>query len=720
MADWVPPEYAAAMAAQQPPAAAPAQAQPNAAVQQAPAPQAAAAPPPWVPPEYAAMQAKAQAAQQAQQPVPTLSQAQAGATDAEAGMGAQLPAELAEGAQRAWGGIKQAGAAVHDVASYLTGIGKPDLGQRVTDTENARQQAAAKAHTDDPIFNAGSGMSQALIMAAPSIATDGLLSPTTGFLANLGRQSTMGATQGFLAFSPDNSKVKDAAIGGLVPAAIAAPAAAIPMAMNAVRTAINTASSATTDAVSNAKTVLGQNFPFTFSMDSGAPYARTLEGQSMNNKLQEAYKNIQQRFVAKFDQVMNLSVNSAVAPDMDSAFATGLKKAQDGIAGMRQGASKAYDDGMASAQKLSDQIQSPGSPGMARPGRTFNQSTGTWQAPQASGLQVPVTNLQAQLDVVAKQAHDPVALGGDIDPKFVSFLDGVKAQQGANPNMGAANIAYTLRGLTGIINREDSTPTTVALAHKLMDSLNHDLDLVPKGSQSDQVVQQILKTRADYQQSLTAMENLQNSATYKMFGLGPKQTVADPDTLLKTYAGFSPAKQKQVVGWMDQNSPQLLQAMRRQTVQNAVGAANVTSHAASNADVDPRQLIDHLFSDGKLATSGLWTPTQVKQLYAFRDGANVIANAPIPAAARNISTPAAAEIAPNLVSQSPIFIARQIARAVTGAKGADLFTDPQVYSMFYKLRNTSGSGQAAIRASLGAYINSNYGDGNANTQPQGQ
>lgn len=669
----------------------------------------------------------------AQQPAAQGFLASMAPTDAEANMpqaAARLGPEVAEGAKRALGGLAQAGGAEIDAARKVMGMAPIDASGGVTAQENQRQQQAIAAHPDDPIFNAGSTMGQGLVSMAPGLGLEKGLAASTTFFGNIARQSSIGALQGFLAFSPDNQKMLDTAIGGGVPLAIAPVASAVPAALNLVRKSILTASDATASALASAKTVLGDKFPFTFAMQSGAPYARTLEGQSMNNTLQDVYRTIQQKFVAKFQSVMGLSADSATAPSIDDAFAAGLKQAQDGIAGLRKSASQAYDQGMAQAQKLSDTIQTGTTPAGPRGPMTFTQggvpqtgSVGAWQT-KPQGFTMPVQNFSQQLNVVEQQAKDAVANGGDNDEKLISFIDAVKGSATANgalAPMNAKSVAGTLRGLTHLMMNEDSPPTTVALAHKMMDAMNSDLDLIPQGSQEGSVVGQILQTRDAYKQALTNMETLRQSATYKMFGLGNGQTQTNPEQLLNIFNGFNASKQRQVVGWMNANSPELLQSMRRQVVSAAVGNSGLNTFSASNSDVSSSKLIDSLFKDGKLASSGLWNADQIKQMYAFRDGANIIENVAIPGTGRNISTPGAAEVAPNVISMNPIFIARQLARGLVGLKGADMLTDPQALQYFTQLRNTSGPKQAAARAALGAYISTNYGQGASNdgTQQQG-
>jgi hypothetical protein len=69
------------------------------------------------------------------------------------------------------------------------------------------------------------------------------------------------------------------------------------------------------------------------------------------------------------------------------------------------------------------------------------------------------------------------------------------------------------------------------------------------------------------------------------------------------------------------------------------------------------------------------------------------------------------DIAPNLMSGSPIFVARQMARIMEGSdNAAKVLLDPEVYRGLLRIASTVGPAQVTARLMLAQYLSSEYPD----------
>lgn len=636
---------------------------------------------------------------------------------------------LGEGAKRFWAGIGQLGAGVHDAWDLFVWGRKSQNAAEYTAAENARQAAGqAAADTHGPEYGGGfQGGAVAGQTALTAAATAPIGAGSTGFLANVAKQGLAGTAAGALAFSPTNDKGSQALVGGGLGAALAVPAGAIPAAFNRVANAIRSTGARSEAAYQASKAVMGYGTPEaeatggepTLAMRTGSPAARSLEAQTFNARLQEKYQRISDYFATRFRSVFGLP--DAPPPALDDAFTAARSGAETAVNGMRRAASEAYDAGMARAAALSDQVLAPGEQAVTqRAGMTFQQggapvaSAGPPPTLQATGARVRATNFSQMLGVLSKQDADPVG-GSQVLPK--EWVSTVQARlQAGQGTLSVKDTAGVLRRLSGLRDADD--PQLRALANKLNDSFNTDLDLVAQdGSGAHPAVQQILDTRAAYKASQDSIRALQDTAAYRFLGLGPKDTQVDPADLVKRFSAFTPEKQDQIAAYMRANTPQLWGAMRGNVLATTAAAGLRRAGPAAMSEVSPSAMIDSLFGDGQvLRTSGLWTPQERMQFEGFRQAMRVLNNV----AERSNATGAGtviggADIAPNIVSRSAIFIARQAARVLTAGKGDYVFTSPTAVNYWTKIRNTSGPTQTAAIVGYANYLAS-LGGGQNNGQ----
>lgn len=635
------------------------------------------------------------------------------ATEAEEQQLKQLPvlgAGLSEGAKRFWGGLKQLGGDFSDAwNTYInptvnpqTGEGNtPTAGAEATAAENARREAASqealKRFGPGGQFgqNLVAGMTETGLDVAPAMATEGALGPTTTLTGNAARQAGLASLQALTAFSPTNDKSRDVALAGGTAgvAGLLNPVSVWSAAWNHVRKAFLTYGGRSEAAYQAARPIMGwgteqaaaNNEEPTLAMRAGLPTTRTLEAAGFNGKLQERYQAVRDAFLRKFNDVFQLPQQSAESPALDSAYQTVLNSATGTLKGLRRQASDAYSSGMNEAIRLA---QSNGS----------NSRMATVQVPELrSILNEIMGNQTEQLTERPDLALGPIAKLRAI----ITKQDG---------RLSVQDIAAKLRAWSQT-TLNSGNPSEIAITNKARSALYNDIDAyVQKGGKAEPALSQVLATRAGYRQSMQNIEALQQTAAYRFLGV-KSPTDVNPDNLVERFASFAPAKQRQVADFLRTNSPELLQLMRRKVVQDAANAATARINPASNSDVDVVGLLRQLYDDksGVLKTSGLWNKSEQEQMERFRQAAKVVLNVSPHEASGAGMIIGPAEIAPNLVSLSPIFGARQLARGIFLGHGADIFTDPTIYNDIMRIRKTSGPAQTAARTILSQYLAKTYG-----------
>lgn len=658
-------------------------------------------------------------------------------TDEASGFGAGLP----EGVKRAWGGVKQLGADLSDAGKTFfsgtpsrtapdqNGISQPlpsSSGAQATDAENQRQAQATAAQppAQQPGFGVGAATGQALAQSAIPVGGELGLGATAGrattYVGNALRQTALGAAGGAANFSPTNDKGADIAVGGAFGAGLSIlnPIAAIKAVLNKVGKATNAAATGSSAALDAAQPAMefgqGDNPSPTFAMATGAPTARTMEAGSFNGTLQNKYAELSDHFLDQFK--IKLDQPGVGGQTLDSSFLRAQTQADRSLSQLRRAASQDYEKGMSDASALASRVSNTTTP----PGpRTIDAGTGAVSPGSTTtiGARVQATNFQQQLNVIHAQDTDTIGGSGAMPKEWMqSVMDRLQQPDRPTGTLSVQDTAGVLRRLTAL--QQDDNPETRALASKLKDSFNTDLDLTANDSSaSHPAVKQVLDTRAAYNAAQNQIRGVEQSAAYRFLGMGPNDNVT-PEQLVGRYSALEPDKQAQVADYMRRNTPDLLQLMRRKVVSDATNAATQNASPASNSQVDVGSLVDSVFKNGQVRSSGLWNADELKMLESFRQGARVLSNVgqKVTGGAGTIVGPA--EVVPNIISANPIFASRQIARALQGAKGADLFTDPKLYSMFQRMnRATDGPTQAALRNAIVSRIGSVSGSDQTQSPP---
>jgi hypothetical protein len=193
-----------------------------------------------------------------------------------------------------------------------------------------------------------------------------------------------------------------------------------------------------------------------------------------------------------------------------------------------------------------------------------------------------------------------------------------------------------------------------------------------------------------------------------MLGVGGNADVT-AEQLLGRFQGLSPARQAEARGFMEGHAQPLLAQMKQAAVNDAVQKAGRVG-PASDSPQDIMRFVDALFDSRNgdmLRTHGLWTGQELQSINEVRDGLRVILNNPGPSAGRAGTALMPADVAPNLISRSAIFVARQAARWLTGSQGSRFFTDPTILEYVTRIRNTDGTAQTVARTALLQYLHDN-------------
>lgn len=609
---------------------------------------------------------------------------------------------VAEGAKQLVAGVKQFGSSIQD-AYKLFVQGKPirnesfdpKTGKRDTsllESSAEKQTVAAEllrqatdeaeAGQDKSVSLPGrrivAGATQMGALAAAPELLPGKAVTATGAIA---RNAAMGAASGSLVFNSDMDN-KDALVGALAAPVFGVIPSLAPAVKNWLGRGFSRAVSEgrTAARVANAEATL-PNTKFSLAQKTGIPELVSLQRSAYNSDMVNDFANQTDNFIS--DAVTALRQPVKAGQTLDNDFVAARTKADKALTELKRTASSNYERGVAAAEGMT--------PGF-----------------------VQVDGLRDAFGPIEKQSKDVLASGGrTIMPE--AFMSSLKktlfSEKGTARAMSSNELARAMKGLTALQKSED--PVQRAMASKLREGLDADLDhmqeTISTGGKADASIKQLLDTRAEYRRAMQAADQLGNSASYKLLGVNDQETGSD--TLLSKLKGMTPEKRTSVRTFMEANSPDLLVSMKQAAIDEAQKHAQ-TIRSAADSQQDLSQMLDSMF-DAKngydLRTSGIWNADELKVMEGIKDGLRVVANGrPLHGGAGTAIQPA--DIAPNLISRSEIFIARQAARILTGSKLSKFFFDEDLFKMLKTTnRSTTGGPTNMIaRAALLDRMQSDY------------
>lgn len=588
---------------------------------------------------------------------------------------------LVEGLQQVVAGGKQLYGAVSD---YFTGLDKAGRGARDKYTAQEMLRAATadaearEAGLDPDLRNTAAVASQAGTLA---IAPEAALPRATTVIGALGKNFLSGGLGAAFTFEPDTdleqegiqgSKKDDILWGGATSAVIGLPFSVKPAVMNEIgrslarvnregRTAARVA--AMQQVLPNTKVSLAQR--------TGVPELNYLEHRAYNLDQVNFFADQTDQFIADAANALKQPLRPGQTLAADAAV---MKEAMDDhIKSIKQVASQSYNYGISKAATL------------AGPDTT-----------------VPIQNFRNTIREVIDEAksYARVRETPPIKESYIAHLESLLAPD--KPAMTVPELSRTLKELTALQSSDD--PIAKALGTKLRNQgLEADLDALQVVPKTDQAITTLLDTRAEYRRAMNAAKALSDATVYKLLG-----DSTEPATMVANLRSYSPGKQEAVRDFLMKHNPSMLHSLRQEVVDDAVRQSG-TIRAGADSQLDLDKFERALFDGDRFQTSGLWTPKEMKRVDAIAQGLRVIKNTrPNVGSA---GTPIAPEdLAINLVSRSEPFMARLVARAFTGIKAAEMFTDPNIYKIMTQLnRSTTGSASnLAARAMLMSYLQENY------------
>lgn len=586
----------------------------------------------------------------------------------------ELRSGVTEGLARVKAGFQNVAANAKDVYDLFV-HGKPMPSGRFPNERSAH----AKANADETLRRAigkaqaqeqGVDLGERELLAS---ATEGLAlagaselavpMKATGMLGAMGKNAAMGATGAALASDPDDDSVKnDILIAAAAPPVLGLIPAFPAAVMNTIGKALRSGTSQRTmRAMEEAKNVL-PNVKYSLAQRTGIPEMATLEAGAYNSNLTKFYAD--QTDTAISDAVAAL--RQPIDADILSNKTISVKaRIEQELRRIQNTASSQWESGLAEAARLANRVE--------------------------GGARIPVGNMRNQFDVLAQQAEDPLAHleSAGLKRSTVQTLRSITS--GENPDISAQQLSSLLTGLTAM--SKSTNGEARAVASKLRKSLDLDLDTLRDQGMlaADDATKAILDTRAEYQRAMAAKKMFAGEATRKLFNVGGEEAV-NPEQLLSSFSKMDSVRQASVRKFLSEFDPDTLVSLRSKVIQEAQRSAQVRGAAAdSSQTVEAFQTALFGKEGTRLKTVGLWDAQDLEKFDQINKGMSVIMNHR-PGFKGAGTAIKAEDIAPNIVSLSGIFGARQFARFVMGNKADKLFTDPKFYEMFKTLnRSTTGS-----------------------------
>lgn len=620
---------------------------------------------------------------------------------------------VVEGAKQLWGGIKQLGAGLQDDYAMLV-HGKANRKEeqvrdasgklvarnteyldsskeaQATATEMLRQAVSTQEDMDKgvdiPARNTAAGATQ---LAAATMLPEAALPRAVTASGAILKNSAMGAMGSGLMFDGGDSHNDALIAAGIAPVLGLIPSLA-PAIKNMVGRGLQKAATEgrSLARAASARMTLGKDFGFSLAQETGIPELVSLERSAYNSKMVNYFADQTDKFVKKSVDVLRQPIKEGQTLEND--FVSARAQASKNLKDFQLAASNNYEEGIKDARRIA------------------NENSG--------GARIPVPNFQQQIeDTFAKVRglKDRGVASQVFTKRFMDHTEGLFTGNGGDKinYLKADQLADVLVDLTTL--QKSDNKLTRKFAGELRAKLEPDLDnLEGKATfEADDSVKTILETRKEYKRAQQLIGELGDSQAYKLLGVGEKDT--DPGAVLQKLKSFSSDKQASIRSFLEENSPDLLVSLKDAAIKEAQKHA-ATIRAAADSQNDLGQMMDAMFDSKKgfdLRTQGIWNADELRKMEGIKDGLRTIANNR-PAVGGAGTTIQPADIAPNLISRSEIFIARQAARIFTGTKMADFFTDPEIYKYLTKInRTTTGSPfNIAARAALLDRMQTDYAE----------
>lgn len=651
-----------------------------------------------------------------------------GLVDPEAARSTMLG--VAEGGRLLLDRAKQIGGAVQDMFGLLfegkayrrddratggtQGYTEGSAFNKATATALLRQQVQLEEDKQKQI-NPGirSGVAQATQLAGAVVAPEAALPRATTMISAALKNTVSGTAGSMLMFDEDQDIGKDALIAGGASAAVGVLPSVGPAMWNQIGRWITRAAreGGTQKELAAVRDIM-PDFQPTLAQATGIPELGILERRAYNSELLNFYAKQSDKFVKDFETVFRVPTPTGVT--LSSSLSAAQLRADAALKGIKSNAMKAWDDGMEEAARIerdiiaNPSVQQPRGPMTFQQGGVPGRPQGTQPLRPRQRADIQVTNFAAMHQKWLAEASDEAVRGTTGTTKArLRGLSKILYDDRGPRTLSAEDLSRVLKSVTAI-GRDDP-----AAAKQLRDALERDFDaLAASGSGAqNEVVQQILDTRAMYKAEMAKAEALAKSTAFKLMGVPDKIDDVNASDLVDRFVVLDPSRQREARQFMQQHSPDLLATLRGQIIKDAVASTRTIRPAADSVQ-DPMRLIDNLFDAKRgydLRTSGLWGADDLAKMEKVKSGLRVILN--MRPDAVGVGTPILAEdVAINLMSRHAGFLARQVTRVLMGSDGWRFFTDPELMKrLTAATRSTTGTPSNLVaRAAVLEYLNS-YG-----------
>ena len=595
-----------------------------------------------------------------------------------------------EGARQALvSGVQEAAQRVPEFIERLQALSTNTVAS-VTEKQSERRVVAEEVSKQAGINPEGRDAVVKVLESAPWFAAGafGPLSRARTLGGALLKNTALSAAEAATQFDTGQGRLNDVVAASALTASVTAGTAALPAAANVVVGGVRqiVKGSRAEKVYEEATKEFGQ-FMATLGQRTGIPFIRYFESQSYNSKLQEFYAKQSEQIVDDAAKVLKQPSLSPTST-LEGQFLAARFKMQSSIDNMKGVRNKEWENG---AREVS---------------RAAKQGIGAGQ------IQMP-TFMDAAAEVVSQSRNPLRNMARDVLPLRVARTLESKVL-GRKPlaygTLSAQEASDALVGINKLLNSADGEAQV--LGGKLMDALYKDIQNMAssQGGGARDAANALLRMRDDYARRSMAIVAMQDGATYRMLGMHLNDgAIPEPGKLLEKLSTMSPGRVAEVRQWMAANSPETLKQMRQSLVDNAVRRAGALK-ASSDAQLDLDQFANALMNPKEgMAVRGLdlFTPSEQSRLRGISKALSIIKGSR-PEATVPGTKIQGADVAGYVVSGVKGLVVRQIGRILTGVKGADFITDPEVYKKLLTYANTRGKTQDVARVALTDWLHDEY------------
>lgn len=316
---------------------------------------------------------------------------------------------------------------------------------------------------------------------------------------------------------------------------------------------------------------------------------------------------------------------------------------------------------------------------------TLNQITKDLDNPAA----MADPSIRARLNNLQTVLLDAQSKGGKLTPEgLMGMLQGLNAGKA----YGGAAAAGAPGGADAALE---------AIRSKVMDAVYQ--DAAAGGNAAQPVAAAIADMRQRYAFQSDALRKLQDDTMTRLFG--DKSVMANPAAATDAFLKLDPAAQRYGIRILQERAPQVLYGMQSRAIETAINAALDSPKAAMAGQFDPKAFSDALYGNG-FVRSGILTSDTLKQVEDAKGYLTGILNNKN-AIVRPGTQVWPEDVAINVISRSPEFMARAVTRVMTGLNAEKLFVTPEgIHAMrvVSDLRNVPKESAVAAATYLGALM----------------